>query len=527
MKTYQILLLIIGLCYSTSGFSEQKKYCDDLHRLACAPGHNDDGTGASLSNTEIKALESKIFKDFSTKADAEIKKLLADKKNAYFISMAIPAFGLDANPKCKMSNKQDKKACFMALSDGLKDLLEKSMLNISRSQNTRGYDLDDISWIINHHSYVTLSSKVRKTLNINALFLSQRKKARENVFPKVQAQIIALLDRMEIEPKEKKRLKEKIGAIDMSKSDCETDGSLDGDSVPLLMESDAYYLPLKDRINICSGMFLKSTSEFQMVFTIAHELAHSIDPCNVSKGPDGFAFKYPDLMDLPDKDNLYPIKNLISCLRDKDSIGAKNFEYTRLLDDIKALSNNGEHPTYISGSPYNPNGRQQDYTFMSANGPDNIEIKINPAGEGLEQASPSSNIAKDALKNDLLKLDHCSEDQIGESFSDWVFAEIAPKYMKANHNLTEDQYIFGYSNVMKSLCSSTSRTSEPYMYSDNNVHPDISLRINNLLLQNPKIRKQMGCPAKGKHKYCEGKVTSAGPEANTRSIFTEINGGVK
>lgn len=90
------------------------------------------------------------------------------------------------------------------------------------------------------------------------------------------------------------------------------------------------------------------------------------------------------------------------------------------------------------------------------------------------------------------------KDQIGESFSDWMAAELLPEYMDQYHpRLTQNQRLTGYSNVFRTYCSEKRR-------SDFDVHPDVMDRIDRLLMANPEVRKQVGCSSKSKNvHYCK------------------------
>ena len=88
----------------------------------------------------------------------------------------------------------------------------------------------------------------------------------------------------------------------------------------------------------------------------------------------------------------------------------------------------------------------------------------------------------------------CEEDQIGESFCDWMAAEVLPVYMAENHKLTTDQYRNGYANVFRLVGDIQPDKPSNIKNRVKDVHPAKADRINKILLTNPKVRGQMGCP---------------------------------
>jgi hypothetical protein len=87
-------------------------------------------------------------------------------------------------------------------------------------------------------------------------------------------------------------------------------------------------------------------------------------------------------------------------------------------------------------------------------------------------------------------------DQIGEAFSDWMGTEILADYMEKNmSSLSQKKKMNGISNLSSRFC---------YEGSGFDVHPDSKLRIDRLLMANPKIRDQIGCstPKNNVH-YCK------------------------
>lgn len=108
----------------------------------------------------------------------------------------------------------------------------------------------------------------------------------------------------------------------------------------------------------------------------------------------------------------------------------------------------------------------------------------------------------------------CGDDQIGESFSDWMGAEVLADYSEKHFSsLSPNQKLIGFSNVFRNLCIDGT----PMGF---DVHPDTKARIDRLIMANPKIREQIGCgDPKGNLHYCKPGEKFEG----TRQVYTRPN----
>ncbi len=97
------------------------------------------------------------------------------------------------------------------------------------------------------------------------------------------------------------------------------------------------------------------------------------------------------------------------------------------------------------------------------------------------------------------------QDQIGESFADWMGDEIAPEYISEFHpNLTTENMRNGYSNIAKTFCNPPKHPPGMDRPPGRDPHPSPLKRYNFGLLVQPLVRRQMGCevaPPPGKT-YC-------------------------
>lgn len=91
-------------------------------------------------------------------------------------------------------------------------------------------------------------------------------------------------------------------------------------NLPSIAHIGAFYDPDNNSVRICRGFFGANTSLYPLYNTVAHEMTHSIDPCALMQAnPD-----QPKVKTLRSRDELSPWANVIACLRDTKSTGARN-----------------------------------------------------------------------------------------------------------------------------------------------------------------------------------------------------------
>ncbi len=99
----------------------------------------------------------------------------------------------------------------------------------------------------------------------------------------------------------------------------------------------------------------------------------------------------------------------------------------------------------------------------------------------------------------------CRNDQIAESFSDWLAAEVVPSYIKKVYpNLKASDYKQGYLNISRTL-SCVAQINSTSFNPPVPIYPSPSNRINRLMMANPQIRKSVGCKESAQRiTYCNG-----------------------
>ncbi|MCC6137947.1 MAG: hypothetical protein IT287_04900 [Bdellovibrionaceae bacterium] len=203
--------------------------------------------------------------------------------------------------------------------------------------------------------------------------------------------------------------------------------------------ANANFSQAQQTVTYCTGNFSSSTSLFQQIAVLAHELGHSMEPC------------------LSDLSN-YFYKNVEQCLRDSHSVNASVFGFA----SKKAFL-------------------QQCSQLLKA-----CENGMSFACANRERLGCLSGEAR------------CSKDQINESFADWWSAEVLvqmvqkdPRFLKLS--LAQKQN--GFKNIVADSCDSR--------YPFDSTYPQPQTRYNQILLAHPSVRKLMNCKiSTGDPLYC-------------------------
>ena len=415
--------------------------CDDLERLACTPGQYDDGTGKASNGTVADNANDTIKQQNLKIARERFGKSLQDPSNSYFRKAVLSATGLSLVPQCDGAEDKPSAACLNLLADGVSDIFAKQQYGSSGAGRFTPYgsgsNISDKTYVTDSPIFKSIRDeilgKVRKGLGEDAV----NQKAGQKVFPQVKQLLLKQIDLLVKDPATRKMLTDKVSSIRYQGSDCSKDfGS--GETIPGLMITNAFYSPTQNTFKFCTGMDISNSSEFQMAFVIAHELAHSIDPCGITLGPKDFSFHYKPDDTRAQAEAEFPFPGVVGCLRSNKSVQAKPSVQTNAY----SIGSNGAVGMYGS-SPVQP----------------------------------------DKFKS------FCERDQITESFADWMAAEITPQYIDKNFpRLAAQQLRFGYSNIWRGMCNDS-----PAYADSGDPHPAQVDRTNKIILVQPLIRSQMKC----------------------------------
>lgn len=430
------VVLILG----SVAWADKDSVCNDLAHFSCAPGSYNDGTGIIKSEDELKQQ----VRESSDKAREEFsrsfEKIVDDPKNEYFHDLAESALGLDDAPDCNSEDAVAKAACRKNLVIGLTNLADRTFqsnrTSASEEMVARYGEMRDMNSLLLNGKFQGVLKTVGDKVN-GQFDQSELAGKVADTFEQMKTLIVERLKALTIEDKAKALMIKKVSSIDFAGTSCDALTPKNSTPVAADLTNNAYYNPVQNDFHYCAGRLFQGSSMFQIAQTIAHEISHSIDPCVISTGPKSVAIKYSSTQDISVLESEYPIKNIIACLRNTRSIQAQ-----RVMQSSSGQMG-GAYGNY--GNAFTP-PTSQPATF-------------------------------------------CGNDQITESFADWMADEVLPSYIEKNYSLTTDQARTGYSNVFRSSCYIPNEVA-----SVTDVHPTYLLRINKLILANPKIRRQMGCP---------------------------------
>jgi len=468
----------IFLFISSQAFAieDQKLYCTNLAKFTCAPGVNDDGTGATAKNNGNKALEFSLF--YKSELLRRFNEILSNSKipeNNDFRTLSIHALGLTRG-ECLSAEPEKIKSCNAKISEGLMNLgsqdfpYDQNKIRSEAAREVRTWadgvgDLEETMFVRSHPIYEQILKQSTAVLTSKSPESGQTQdKIRNKIFPEIKKLLLKRISQLPLDDTNKKLIMSKVKAIPFIESPCM------GDSPSKAMEKftvNAFYEPASNSFHICGGLMELSSSDFDLAAIVAHEISHSIDPCSIQMRPEGMAFRYKEkTMEGMDKE--YPIQGLIPCLRSEKSIRAENiagrqYPQTQGNGPVKAPSS---MPAYSSGN-YN-------YFNGAENANSSMKEKI------FNYCQRQFNIESKSMEG---------TDQITESIADWFASELVTEYIDQNYpKLNQEQWQNGLTNIFKALCSSTKSETNNL-----DVHPPLDKRLNAIFLANPKIRQKLDC----------------------------------
>lgn len=472
--------------------------CEDLAKATCAPGRYDDGTGVVRSERDVQDKLTEYANQIKPEIDQQVRRVFEQTDGTHFKQKAIAALGLNALPVCQSRHPAMILQCETNAIEGVSELIQNTTIKslLPNAGNNRVGNLEELAYITRDNRYLSIVQNINEKLNKDLIDQSKVDKIKNQIFPNVKKAMIDRLRQLNIPSEKLNFMINKINGNVFAGANCtEEEG---GDVASNVLLNNANYTPMNETIRFCSGLLLQSDSEFTIAGILAHELAHSIDPCNINKGPADYGFHYTDEKDIAKCQTEYPLSNVIQCLRSPRSVAARNYTAERnfLMQQQQMQMQQMMQAQQLAGrglsAPNSPNSRPP----INLGGGIGGGMSGYYGAMGVSAANPAPTIPN-----------FCEEDQIGESFSDWMMAEALPLYMEKNHRLSKEQFQIGYSNVFRTFCTNanyTDQARQDYV----GKHPIKQDRYNKITLSNPKIREQMGCQAANPNAvYCDNVST--------------------
>ncbi len=476
MKSRIILILASSIFWASLSSAQTDAVCEDLHSFSCAPGIYDDGTGTAASPGQPGEREMKDLIQLKEFGSSRAEALLAQSKSSLLRQYILSISGLHAADNCEGGDTSPSQECLKLMGEAmaqlaLKDILPNpAMAYISMERASDARRLDSLLSLPEMKNLrEAIAGEYLKRVGADDL----KKRIESTVFPRTKELILEKLKTSIPDPKARKALMDKVDKMQFEGVDCSK--SKKAQSLSGLMTHNAFAMPTKHHFKICAAYGM-ATSEFSLVHVVAHELAHSIDPCHVEDGPKGFGFSYEDRSSIALMDEQYPIPGLLSCLRSSRSVSAQNFNH------ILPPSNYGPGMGMGGGG----------HGGAAGAGADGMRIEMPEKSEPTTEAGYCRKMHSNSP----------SGDQVTEAFCDWLSTEVLADYSEKHlPKLTPKQMRTGYSNVWRGSCSfQDAFQHEGYGL----VHPSTEKRVNRLILTHPKVRNQMNCPPLNEAKkiYC-------------------------
>ena len=374
--------------------------------------------------------------------------------------------------------------------------------------------LRDLDLLLQNPAFRRTETKLSRELKAKLRNPAMERKLEKKIFPRVQKLLAGILRKKVSDPKLAEILATKVEGIEFAGTSCadpvppDATGKSYDPSLSAMLVPNAYYTPADNTFRYCNGFLLQSQSEFTIASVVAHELAHSVDPCLVGIGPEDFRFRYSEPGDREQSEREYPMPGLLSCLRDERSVGAMFLEPgaegeprpdpRARLEELRAKVKELNQRILKKGQTPEQKEELRDEKNLVLAKIARIETRLRE--QGPEERGPMPDPEQPAF---------CRDDQIGEAVSDWFSAEVMPEYIRTAYpKLTHSQRRVGYSNIFRALCPPGGLPPEEQEF---DVHPNPERRANQLLLASPKVRRQMGCPVTAPPgvKYCHVKNRGA------------------
>ncbi len=269
--------------------------------------------------------------------------------------------------------------------------------------------------------------------------VEMRQRVRD-IFPKIREEMKRVIAGMGLSPEVTRAIYSKIDATQVS-TECVGSGYDPRSFAWSDMDESG-----NRKVIVCDGMLTGNSSDFSLVFSLAHEIAHQLDPCLIHFGPEKFRYTpVPGATTHAELESQNPFYDGVRCLRSpQTSVGA-------------VLTDN-----YHEGSFFH-----------------NLNYESGPG----EFSTP-----------------FCRADRINEAFCDAMGAKVMAAYFQNPANtggktFSASEWRAGLLNTGTLLVQPTARCTDDRLYwqSKTDEYPNMNLRMNGLLMANRKIRELAGC----------------------------------
>jgi len=251
----------------------------------------------------------------------------------------------------------------------------------------------------------------------------------------------------------------------------------------------AFYDTETHSMNICPTSL--NLPDSQLLLIIAHEAAHTVDPCISQFGIYGV-----------DEQNLKAVeKSVPDSLRNEFRLTSDNIRGTKqtTLEDgpiVDLLLESGSLKTI------SPSRTSDNYLFK-----DIYSCLKSSKGGGFR--APSSEEIELEGQRDGIVADYpmCANhgNNMNEAFSDWMASQVVGDFLK-DKNLASDEKLRNVSYFAAQACLEKDPN-----YKIDSHHPPSQMRLEQIVLRNPSTRAALGCLPDTTQAQCEHRETSGSP----------------
>lgn len=312
-------LIFILLSLLPGKAAQAANACQNLSEFACTEGTYNDGTGSVTVPRSTHLTE--VHRKYLDLSIPEFEKIFQSPQNANFRNLAIEALGED-QASCMVSSASDVRACNQILSSRLGDLLILSPSNSSFSSVFNDEKLYDLT---NSPLFLDVAVKTNAEIRKGYPVQERLSKIRNKTLPGIKKQMAARIASLPLDEATKEVMTRKIQQVQLDENDCSAPQA-STNTLTMLNENfypNGFYSSTTNSLQICQGFLTDPYSEFAVARVIAHELAHSIDPCHIAVGNAENSIKYSSYGSFDVVNKEYPLKELVSCLRGSKSAKAQ------------------------------------------------------------------------------------------------------------------------------------------------------------------------------------------------------------
>lgn len=421
--------------------AESKPQCKDLYAAACADKSGEDLTGFARQPYTTPEIGELVRGQEATMKLAFQKKILAANQK-HFRQLAIDVLHPDAGD-CNSTDDRRRDECEQQVVLKLVELATVDLSPLNHSSYKFKASVADVRLLMDNAHFAGVVADAKNRITEKFMAGGLMKKIEGDVFPNVKRILAERIEEMRIDPAMREYMANKVRSIEFKGTDCSSVIKPKGIGIDQDFEPNAYYEATKNEYRLCNGLMFSGNSEFHIAYSIAHELAHSIDPCAIQAATSERKISF-DRNDLAKAEAQYPISNLLRCLRSNETAAAK---------------------------------RDNSIKFKAQVMRDNQNQKARPV--------------------------FCLGDQIREAMAEWFASEVSSRYTySVVKQLSTTDATNALLNTWRPRCRNDSGVDETKAFSS---HLPTRTVVNKVFLANPQVRQLLGCSnGKSEIGYCDG-----------------------